>query len=351
MRHNKLPFIIAILLIISRALYAQAAPAWVNNLEQAYPSRDWVAVVSQGNSQPQAEAAAMNALARAFKTDVDSLTKTSQAYSQIVDNSGNSKTGAKTISFEESKNFSQDVHTSTNVQGLIGVQIDVYRAADGTVYVNARMNRRDCATRYRAMIRENAATIQKLLDSAAAAKDQAAMEVYARLSFACAIAQATDNFQSLLEVIDPAAVNNKPSYGGANAIKAKMVECAALITIGVTVNTAQADDAGLFTRAAGSFFSDLGFKTNEQGQGNYVLGVNVRFESLAQNVVSCRYYLDAALKNKAGTAIFTFTEDDRKAHPNSTSEARRLAVRAVETSFKEGKFAQEFNNWLNSLLN
>jgi len=327
-------------------LAAQAVPVWVNDLERAFPSRDWVAVIANGSSQPQAESAAMNALARAFKTDVAALTQASQRFSQIVSEAA----GKKTVSFVESKNFSQDVNTSANVRGLIGVQIDVYRAPDRTVYVNARMNRRECSARYSGMIRENAAIINRLLADAAAIPEQDTFDVYSRLSFAYAIAVVTDNFQNILEVLDPTAVNRKPGYGGANAIKAKMIECASRIVIGVTVNTEQAADKTLLTRAAGSFFRDLGFRINEQGAGNYVLRVNARFESISQNVISCRYYLDAAMENKSGAAVFSFTEDDRKAHPNTESEARRLAVRAAENSFKEGKFAQEFKSWLNSLL-
>jgi uncharacterized protein YciW len=242
------------------------------------------------------------------------------------------------------------VNTSTNIQGLIGVQIDVYRAPDKTVYVNARMNRRESAARYSGMIRENVATINRLLADAAAITQQDTFDVYSRLSFAHAIALVTDNFQNILEVLDPTAANRKPGYGGANAIKTKMLECALRITIGVAVDTEQATDKTLLTRAAGSFFRNLGFKTNEQGAGTYVLRVNARFEGLAQNVNSCRYYLDAALENRSKVSVFSFTEDDRKAHPNNAAEARRLAVRAAETSFKEGKFAQEFNTWLNSLL-
>jgi hypothetical protein len=325
---------------------AQAAPNWVNDLNKAFPAKDWVAVVANGSSQPQAENAAMNALARAFKTDVASLTQASQRFSQIV----NDAAGKKTVSFDESKSFSQDVNTSTNVKGLIGVQIDVYRAPDRTVYVNARMNRRECSARYSGMIRENAATINRLLADAAAIPEQDTFDVYSRLSFAYAIALITDNFQNILEVLDPTAVNRKPGYGGANAIKTKMLECSALITIGIVIDTEQQQDKTLLTRAAGSFFRDLGFKINEQGQGNYTLRANARFEGLAQNVNSCRYYLDAVMENRNKAAVFSFTEDDRKAHPNSASEARRLAVRAAETSFKEGKFAQEFDSWLNSLL-
>jgi hypothetical protein len=287
----------------------------------------------------------MNALARAFRTDIASLTQSSQQFSQIIDNSA----GSRNIAFNESQNFSQEVNVSTNVQGLIGVQIDTYRDSNA-VHICARMNRKESAARYSGMIRENTAIINTLLSSAAAIPNQATFDAYVRLSFAHAIAQITDNFQNILEVLDPTTANQRPAYGGTNAVRAKMLECAALITIGIAINTEQAADQTLFARAAGSFFRDLGFKINEQGTGTYVLHANARFEIISQSVVSCRYYLNAALQNPNGSSLFSFTEDDRKAHPNTASEARRLAVQAVETSFKEGKFAQEFTAWLNTLL-
>jgi hypothetical protein len=185
---------------------------------------------------------------------------------------------------------------------------------------------------------------------AAALPNQATFDAYVRLSFAHAIAQITDNSQNILEVLDPTAANQRPAYGGANAVRAKMLECAALITIGIAVDTEQSTDKTLFARAAGSYFRDLGFRINEQGTGTYVLHANARFELISQSVVSRRYYLNAAVQNPNGAVIFAFTEDDRKAHPNTASEARRLAVQAVEISFKEGKFAQEFSAWLYSFL-
>ena len=323
---------------------APTAPTWLTALETAYPSRQWIAVTAEGASQNQAEQAAMNALARAFKTDIASLTQASQRFTQIIDTA----TGIRTITFNESEHFRQDVNTTTNIKGLIGVQIDTYRAPDNTVYVCARMNRRECAARYSGMIRENTNIINTLLTAAA---PTGTFEAYSRLSFAHAIAEITDNFQNLLEVLDPTTANRRPSYGGANALKTKMLECAALITIGITITTEQQADKTLLTRAAGSFFRDMGFRINEQGNGNYTLRANIRFETITQNVISSRYYIDAALENANRTAIFTFTEDDRKAHPNMETEARRLAVRAAETSFKEGNFAQEFETWLLGMMN
>ena len=342
----KLPLLAFLSLLAASCVTAQTAqpaPQWVTNLENAYPSKDWVAVVANGSSQTQAESAAMNALARAFRTDVAALTQASQKYSEIVDNAA----AKGKIKFDESKNFTQEVNTASSVKELIGVQTDIYRASDKTVHVNARMNRRECAARYTGIIRENTAIINTLLTEM---PQQDTLGVYARLGFAHSIALATDNFQNILEVLDPTAVNRKPNYGGANAIKIKMLETAARITIGIMVDTEQQADKTLLTRAAGSYFRDLGFKTNELGQGDYTLRANARFETLQQNVVSCRYYLDAALVSPNGASIFSLTEDGRKAHPDTVSEARRLALRAVETSFKEGQFAIEFNKWLNSLV-
>jgi len=323
-------------------LYAQAAPGWISNLERAYPSREWVAVTAQGTSQPQAESAAMNALARAFRTDVSSLTNASQAFTQIVDNSQ----GSRSVNLTESQNFSQEINTSTNVSGLLGVQLDVFRDNRGNVHVCARMNRRESAARYSGMIRENSAIINTLL---AAASPAGTFDAYARLSFAHALAQATDSFQNILEVLDTSAAGRRPGYGGAASIRARMMECASLITIGVAVTTENPQDRTLFTRALGSFFRDRGFQINESGTGNSVLRANVRFEEIRQNIFVCRYFIDAALTQN-GNSVFSFTENDRRNHPNSNSEARRLSVQAVEESIKEAKFAREFDAWLFTLI-
>jgi len=332
-----------LMFIIYTGSNAQTTPDWVNNLERSYPNREWVAVTGQGDSRYQAESNAMNALARVYKTDVAGITQASQQFSQIINNS----LGSKNINFEESSNFFQEVDVSTNIKGLIGIQIDTFRDNRGTVYVCARMNRKESASRYSGMVRENAAIINNLL---AAAGTSGTFENYARLSFANALAQATDNFQNILEVLDSTAVNRRPAYGGAASIKAKMLECASRITIGIIINTEQAVNRALFTRAVGSFFKERGFKTNEHGTGDYVLRANIRFEDIFQNVISCRYFLDASLENRNGVSIFSFTEDDRKAHRNSQPEAGRLAARAVEISFKEEKFAKEFDLWLNSFI-
>ena len=320
-------------------------PQWVNDHNKAFPQSEWVAVVASGTSQRAAEQAAMNNLARVFRTDVESLTQASQRFSQII----NDASGKKSFSMEQSQDFSQEVTTSTNIRGLIGVQTDQFQAGDGTFYVNARMHRQECGARYSRRIQENSAVINQLLSFAQ--RQAVSFEAYSALSFAAAIADITDNFQNILEVLDATAVNRKPNYGGANAIKTRMRELATRITIGIIVDTPDQNDATLIRRALASRFTDLGFSSNEQGRGNYILRSNVRFEALpfSDRLQSSRYYFNAALEDSNSRAIFSFTEDDRRNH-QLPAEAKRLAVRAVETSVKEEKFAKDLNTWLNSLV-
>jgi hypothetical protein len=123
--------------------------------------------------------------------------------------------------------------------------------------------------------------------------------------------------------------------------------------VGLRVRTADRNDASLITRALASFFKDRGFKTNDRGTGPWVLTMNVRFDPLTFNgqmkIYSSRYYIDAALEDQTGSGLFSFTGDQRQSHLIE-SEARRMAVQAVESSIKKEEFAQEFDAWLNSLI-
>jgi hypothetical protein len=55
----------------------------------------------------------------------------------------------------ESREFAVELVSSSRVSGLIGVQTETWTARNGTVYANARMNRKECSARYAAMIRDN----------------------------------------------------------------------------------------------------------------------------------------------------------------------------------------------------
>jgi hypothetical protein len=326
---------------------SQDTPDWVWDLEKAYPSADWVAVMGQGAGQKEAEGAAMNSLARAFKTDIASLTEANQRFSQIVQDAA----GKKSVAFNESKDFSSQVKTASSVRALIGVEIGTFQQADGnTWYVNARMNRRECASRYAGMVSENAAVINDLLSRAILLERQSSFEAYAALYYAAAIAQVTDNFQNILEALDSSAVNSRPGYGGEAAIKTRILALAGRITLGIRVETEDRQEAATIRRALGAFFTGKGFKINEQGAGDYTLNAHATFETVdTTRTKTCRWLFDAALETLGGRALFSYTGQGRVAHLLD-NEARRLALRDVEDSVKEGDFAGDFEAWLGSLL-
>jgi hypothetical protein len=328
-------------LFVAGTLAAQT-PAWVENLEKAYPSRDWVRDTASGaQSQSAAELAAQNALAKSFKTDIKGLSQANNRMSELQSDAA----GKSSVSIDRS--VYSDIAASTNVQGLIGVETETWQAKDGAWYGVARMNRQKCAARYSGLVKENAAVIGQLL---ALAERSSGFDAYSALAYAASFAEITDNYQNILEVLDPAAVKRKPGYGGAGAIKAKARETAANIVVGIALDCSEKSDAQLMSRALASFFTDRGFKTSEKSAGNYALDASLRFEARAgDRIKESRYFFDAAIADESGTALFSYTEENYKRHLDA-AVAKRQALAAAEASVKKGKFAEDFEAWLGSLV-
>jgi hypothetical protein len=326
------------------AVQAPPAPSWVQNLEQTYPSREWVAVTAQGTSRNQAESAALSALARAFKTDVASLATASRQFSQVL----NTMAGKQSVSFDQTENFAQEVNTSTNVQGLIGVQTEVYTAPDNTVYVNARMNRAECGRRYQVMIRENDRVISQLLETARGLPES--FDAYSALNYAYSLAVPTDNFQSIWEVLDTGAVSQKPSYGSAEAIKTLLQDTARSIVIAITV---EGDTNGRILRSFSQLFSGRGFRTTQSGVAAYRFTAELSLAKVdlgpGQRYPAVQYIWTVYAEDGDGIEVFSYSGEGRGVHI-SESESWQQALRNVEASIGEKEFAAAFDAYLSSLL-
>jgi hypothetical protein len=313
-------------------------------MEEAYPVSAWVSVIGQGTTWASAESAAMNALARAFNTSVAGLTQANQQFSQVLQQTE----GKQTIVFDESRSFSQDVATSTNVSGLIGVQTDRYQAQDGGYYVNARMNRSECSARYAGMIRENASVIASLTRQAGAAPGT--LDAYTTLNLAHTLALATDNFQAILEVLNPRAVSQKPAYGSAGAVKLLLDSTARSIVFRIQIT---GDPDSRISRAFAQSFSGRGFRTAASGTYTHLLRVDLRFENVdsGPNQINryVRYVMTASIENAQRVELFSYSGNDRVGHA-SESEARQLAYRRIEASINSEGFFKEFDGYLSSLI-
>jgi hypothetical protein len=342
MLNKKAPALFLLCFLPALGAWAQTAPTWVSNQAAAFPDKDWLSVVETGKDRETAQNAAMNALARVFKTDVQSMTRAYQEFAQAVSESDNKKIA----SFSESQDFAQEVNTSTNVTGLIGVQTEVWTAADGTVYANARMNRKDCAARYTAMIRENERVIRLLKETAAA--NPATFEAFESLSFAANVAAVTDNFQSLLEVLDVSAAGRRPEYGNADTVRSLAQAEARTITITIQV---EGDVSNRMSRAFSSFFTKRDFRAAASGDNAYTLYGILELEPAdsTQRIKYVRYLLMATLEDRNGKEVFSFSVNDRQGQA-SESAARQRALQAAEGAITSGTFAAEFDAYLASLL-
>ncbi|MDR1399699.1 MAG: hypothetical protein LBJ41_07255 [Treponema sp.] len=337
------PALILLCVLQAAAVQAQTAPLWVTNQAAAFPDRDWLSVVEAGRDRASAQNAALNALARVFKTNVQSMTRAYEEFAQAVSESDNKKIAT----FTESQDFAQEVKTSSNVTGLVGVQTDVWTAADGMVYANARMNRRDCAARYTAMIHENERVIRLLKEIAA--ENPATFEAFESLSFAANVAAVTDNFQSLLEVLDVSAIGRQREYGNADTVKALAQAEARSITITIQV---EGDVSNRMSRAFSSFFTKRDFRAATSGNNAYTLYAILELEEADvgnQRIKYVRYLLMATLEDQNGKEVFSFSVNDRQGQA-SESAARQRALQAAEAAITSGSFATTFDAYLASLL-
>jgi len=340
-------FIAVICVTAADAAWAQTAPKWVTDKNTAFPDKEWLAVVAEGESRAQAETAAMNALARSFEVDLKSLSTANQQFANIV----NEAAGKKSVSMQQSQSFAQEVTQASQVSGLIGVEVDTWSAANGTIFFIARMNRKGCASRYHAMMSENERNIVTLIEQAKTVP--ATFDSYACLSFASRIAEVNDNFQNIAHVLNP-VMDSRFAYGNADAVKTLARQTAQAITIRISVT---GDSGGRIVKAFGSFFSNRGFKTTTGGKALYTLTSIFALEKsdfgASQKYVFLNYTLDAVVSDNEETEVFSYSGNGRKGH-SSEQQVRQLVLRAAESlitdTAEEDGFAGAFEAFLTSLL-
>jgi len=322
-------------------------PQWVVDKEKEYPNSEWLCIVAEEQNTKLAENAAVTGLAQAFRVDLNSVSSANRQLAEVI---GTVKKKAY-VTEVQSTSMSLDMTATSAVSGLIGVQVESWaNPRSNRAHANARMNRKECSARYSAMIRENEKVIQSLKDEAD--RNPATFDAYQLLNLAYAIALVTDNYYSLLTVLDPSTISKQPSYGNAEAVKslARVAGQAIVVTIKVT-----GDINDRIAKAYSECLTSRGFKTNTGGANSYLLDVTFTLEDVdLQNPNKfVRYLLNCSLKNKAGLEILSSSENGREGHATQ-SEARQRAIRTAENAIKKTDnkdgFAANFDAFLASLL-
>jgi len=319
-------------------------PLWVTDTEKVYPDRDWLVVVEAEQDAKLAERAAVTRLSQVFRVDLVSVTNANRQFAETV----NSVKGKKNLITSQSSNIAQELVSTSAVSGLIGLQIESWPNPNGRSYANARMNRKDCSARYSSMIRENEKVIGGLLQEAE--RNPRTFEAFQMLNLAYSFATVTDNFHSLLTVLDPSAISKRPSYGNAESVKSLAQNAGRSIVVTVNVD---GDNGGRIGKAFTECLNSRGFRTSAAGDNSYVLAASFQLENVDiannNNYKYARYILNYSLKDRGGVELFSSSDNGREGH-TSESEARQRAVRAAEQFIAKDGFAANFDAFFASLL-
>jgi hypothetical protein len=319
------------------------SPLWVTDTEKAYPDRDWLIVVEAERDAKFAERAAVTRLAQVFRVDLVSVTNANRQFAETV----NSVKGKKSLITSQSADIAQGLISTSAVSGLIGLQVESWANPNGRSYANARMNRKECSARYSAMIRENEKVIGELLKEAE--RNPRTFESFQMLNLAYSFALVTDNFHSLLTVLDPSAISRRPSYGNAEAVKSLAQSAGRSIIVTVRVN---GDNNGRIEKAFTECLNSRSFRTSAAGDNPYILAASFEIEDVdLKNAANkfARYILNYSFKDRGGVELLSSSDNGREGHLTE-SEARQRAIRAAEQLIASTGFAANFDAFLASLL-
>jgi hypothetical protein len=318
-------------------------PLWVTDKEAAYPDKEWLGFVETGADRNAAEAAAMNALAQSFRVDILSATTANQTLVSHISQNNKETIGESA----EYRQFAQNITLLSQVSGLMGIEKDFWTGKDGTVYAMARMNRAECAARYRSEIETN----EKLIGLVKQKAEEMAgtFEARANLRFAETVAELTDNLYSILSGLQKDGAGQKAVYGSAAEVRLLKQEASALVAVEVRVN---GDVDGRIAQAFSAVLSERGFMVAGEGAGRYVLEADFRVEDDPQaesRYAFVRFVLDGVLKNRDGTKLVGIGENDREGHL-LRQQAEQRAIRAAEEAIAGEGFAEKFDAYLDSVL-
>jgi hypothetical protein len=332
----------AILFSCAGSPQTQTAPLWVSDTEKAYPDRDWLIVVEAEQDAKLAERAAVTRLAQIFRVDLVSVTNANRQFAETI----SGVKGKKSLVTSQSTDIAQELISASVVSGLIGLQVESWANPKGRSYANARMNRKECSARYSAMIRENEKAIVGLLEEAE--RNPRTFEAFQTLNLAYSFAMVTDNFHSLLMVLDPSAISGL-AYGNAGAVKSLAQSAGRSIVVTVGVN---GDNSGRIEKAFTECLNSRGFRTSAAGDNPYMLGASFEVDDVDLKNPSykfARYILNYSLKDSGGVELLSSSDNGREGH-FIESEARQRAIRAAEQLIASSGFAVNFDAFLASLL-
>ncbi|GHV83291.1 hypothetical protein AGMMS50212_06440 [Spirochaetia bacterium] len=322
------------------SLYAQSRePVWVTSPSSVYRQNRYVSAVGYGRNRGDAEKNALTALSAIFGQSIHSDFSTLTNYTEALKNG--------VVKTSDSTSVQNAIKTSTAMDSLIGAEIaDVWQDTQNRMwYAVAVMDIAKTTELYTELLRANQKLIEDL--TKLSASDKNSLDAFSRYRFAATIADANNEYVSVLSVIGTVPGDLKQLKKG-NDYRLEAVNLAHNIPIAVSV---KGDRKNRITNAFADVLADIGFKSG--GNNNrYILTADVKLSETSfpgNDAKFSRYTLDTYLLDTANNSrIIPFSLDGREGHSSST-EAENRAVDTIVTEISE-QYGEVFNKYFATTL-
>jgi hypothetical protein len=322
---------------VSSGVQTGNMPAWVNDVNSAYPRSQYVAATGFAGDRATAEGNALAALTAFFGQTVQVERTAASSYQQAIVN-------GVMDGWVDTAEMRSTIRTTSNMDNLMGVEIkEVWFDTRGTYYAVAVMDRARAIQIYNNLIRANLNVINNLVSIPPAQKNT--LDGFIRFWFASAVADVNVTYRNIVSLLGGTTADGILN-GDHYRLEARNITNSIPIGINVT-NDRNGRIFGAFARR----FADWGFETTS-GQARYVMNVNVNLSPVElpnnQNFFS-RIELEANLRDTSlNIILIPFTFNSREGHLTA-SEAETRAIAAAERNINE-VFASLLSDYFSRLM-
>lgn len=313
---SRLIITFSFLLVFFSPLWARKSlkdevPMWVSDPSFVYSSDEYMVELGEGRSQKEADNKAIEGLAAVFNRSIQSQTDASMEYSE----------GASGV--RKNKKLKQDIKVSTNLEGLIGVEIkERWKAKDGTYYALAVLE----ISKGKAIYKEKADSCIKAIDNFFTVSNEQRNTFYEYFRSSSAINKARELlvYVAYLAVLDPLDKRNWDSYFP-EAVKLRTSELAKNIFVSINI---EGEGVSSLQPMFEKVFSKRGFSVSKDGNTRYVLNVMLDLqppEELSRGRVAIHYDLQVELLDTVlGETVLPFTLNGRETMFNETATRNKI---------------------------
>lgn len=330
-----LTFILS-LFVACASTSTETVPQWILSPSTVYSDSEYLSAVGYGSDRQSAENAAIAAITKIIKQNVQTETTSNESFSTLDGN------------WNIDKGISSTTKTYSDVE-ISGVYIqDVYPVKKGKTveyYALALVNRKETGTMYKSKIQELSAVINQQITEGY--KKMGTFDSYSLLKNATELAIECDYYLDILGVINPDFYKvSQPDYGNAENCAELARRSLAKVVIGFDV---KGDIDGRVSSAFAKIFTNYGIKLADSTdeEATYIFQADVSFSPMTMSGESknkfIRFVLNSNLIEVASQKnILAFALSGREAHL-SEEEATQRAVRTLEQEIKSN-FQAKFDS-------